>query len=864
MIERNELKVKVIILVLLFTGSLAGSAQIFSERSIANNLERGKWDKAYAQLTKLKRKDSANAVVDYLLAQYYLEPATRDYQVDSANQYLKKATLNFKNATQKLRDRWKRFPLDSLLMQHLRNKVDSIAFARATDQNTVAGYSFFLQEYPLAAQQPRATELLHEVAFLNALRVNTYQAFQDYLDAYPNAARFSEAKQRYEKLLFESKTSDKRLTSYQRFLKEYPASPYRTEAEWRIFERVTAIGTATSFEQFINDHPTSPVTSHARDILFHLLSDDDQRSWVQNHSSDSLMTVMQGQPQYLVPVLHQGESIFLDDEGQTRFSVRSNDIPDSYWCGEIQEDVLVLPDRLVNVQGKTIVHHSAEAIDDLGYGFLLLDAGHCKQVIHKTGFGVGDHCVQDAFVICNRFLALKKDEKWGVWTFSGVQLQSYSWDDIFGHDQVVVLRKQRKYSLVSVKDMAAVADQMPLKLKDSYDSLQLWKDGLIWVQSAIYQGVLDQNLSIHIPFEKHELMQVSHGITSTFDNRVTWFKEGRSKGTFKRLIVQANWIALKTNAWQFMDVDDSIPSRQYDSVYFTGPFVIGQFTDSLHVVNASKAIVKLKRNGSVEFVAGQDSVFFLLVQQDDKKILYDQHLKRVMHVPYDKIQYAGEGLFIVNKKEHKGLINMEGKVILPVEYDAIGTVRDGLVSLLNSMKFGLFDVRQKRLIKPAYLKNPWAYSRELLVVFKQSGYGFVDWNNKSQSDFVFDEVLYWNDTTALVKIGEQFMLYEIKTKKSVFEGIKNYHLIRSQREDQLMVIEQDNGFGVIHNREGVVIPISYSDIVNLGTKEKPFYFTEKHVEEAALFVVIYYDHEGEMIRKEVYEQEDYERIYCSD
>lgn len=858
------MKVKVIILILLLAGSLAGSAQIFSERSISNNLEHGKWDKAFAQLTKLKRKDSTNAVVDYLLAQYYLEPATRDYQVDSANQYLKKATLNFKNASQKLRDRWKRFPLDSLLLQHLRNKVDSVAFARATDQNTVTGYSFFLQEYPQAAQQVRATELLHEVAYLNALRVNTYQAFQDYMNTYPNAARFNEAQQRYEKLLFESKTSDRRLTSYQRFLKEYPASPYRTEAEWRIFERVTAIGSVTSFEHFINEYPTSVATSHAKNILFHLLTEEDQREWAQQQSADSLMNLLQLQPLYLVPVLHQGESIFLDDDGQTRFSVRSNNIPDSYWCGEIQEDVLVLPDRLVNVQGKSITHHSAEAIDDLGNGFLLLDSGLCKQVIHKTGFVVGDNCIQDARIICNRFLALKKNEKWGVWTFTGVQLQPYSWDEILGHDQVIVLKRQRKYKLVSVHDMAAVADQQTLKSNDTYDSLQLWKQGLIWLKTAVYQGVLDQNLSIYIPFERHELTQVQHGIISTFDNRVTWFKEGRSRGTFKRMIMQTDWIALKTNAWQFMHVNDSIPSRQYDSVYFAGPFVIGQSTDSIHVADASKSILKLKRNGSVEFVPGQDSVYFLLVQQDEKKTLYDHHLKRVMNVVYDKIQYAGEGLFIVNRKEHKGLINIEGKVILPVEYDAIGTVRDGLVSVLNAMKFGLFDVRQKRLIKPAYLKNPWTYTRELLVVFKQTGYGFVDWSNKPQSDFVFDEVLYWNDTTALVKIDDQFKLYEIKTRKSLLEGIKNYHLIRSQQEDQLMVIEQDNGFGVIHNHAGVVIPISYSDIVNLGTKEKPFYFTEKHVEEAALFVVIYYNHKGVMIRKEVYEQEEYEQIYCSD
>jgi hypothetical protein len=40
------------------------------------------------------------------------------------------------------------------------------------------------------------------------------------------------------------------------------------------------------------------------------------------------------------------------------------------------------------------------------------------------------------------------------------------------------------------------------------------------------------------------------------------------------------------------------------------------------------------------------------------------------------------------------------------------------------------------------------------------------------------------------------------------------------------------------------------------------YFTEKHIEEASMYVVIYYDREGKFLRKEAYSSEDYERIYC--
>lgn len=862
------MKVKVLILLLLFGTQVPCAAQFFAERSAEHNLARGKWEKAYGQLIKLKAKDSANAVVDFLLSQYYLQVGNRARQLDSANQFLKKSALNFQNASQKVRDRWKRFPLDSTQLQQTRARIDSMAFQRAADFNTVGGYEFFLFEYAGAAQEQLATELLHEVAYVNALRLNTSHAFYTYLQSYPGASRYADARMHYEKLLYQEQTVDKRLTSYREFVSNYPASSYRIDAEERILERMTAIGTRDSFRQFLQDYPASKIARKAGDILFHLLPEEERMEWLtRSLQEDSLLKQHTAKPLYLIPVLHQGEQLFLDDEGRVRFSVNISNIPESYWCGDIQEEVLVLGDRLVNVDGQVIRKLAADEMDDIGNGFLLVSSKGCKRVVHKSGFTIADSCIQDARIISNQFLAMQKNDKWGIWSYTGMQLQPFQWDKISSHGQVVMLYRNRKVKLVTAAALALVADQEPLKLLDTYDSVQLWQHGLIWARAADFEGVLDQQLSIYVPFEKHLLTQRAHGIAGSLDSRFTWYRNGKSIGTYRRIQEHANWIALKARGWRLMHVADSLPApRVFDSVYFAGPFAVGLWSDSLLIKDKAHDGVELtlKGNAKVEFISGQDSSYFLLVEQQGKSILYDYQLGKVMPVSYDKILYAGEGLFIVHRKEHKGLINAEGKVILPVGYDAIGTVRNGQVSVLHAMKFGFFDIAQKRLIKPEYYKNPWAYTAELLVVFKQHGYGFVDWNNKPQSDFGFDEIIYWNDTTALVKKNKQYMLYNIKSKKVVMDGIQNYKHIRSDPKDQLIIVAHENGYGVIHNHRGVVIPLSYSDVVNLGTDEKPLYFTEKHVEEASLFVVIYYNYSGTMLRKEVYEADDYELVYCAE
>ena len=100
------------------------------------------------------------------------------------------------------------------------------------------------------------------------------------------------------------------------------------------------------------------------------------------------------------------------------------------------------------------------------------------------------------------------------------------------------------------------------------------------------------------------------------------------------------------------------------------------------------------------------------------------------------------------------------------------------------------------------------------------------------------------------------------SKKTELAVISHLETIRNTAEEKLLIVNKEGKYGVISNRTGVVIPVNFSDIVNVGSADQPMYFTEKHVQEASIFVVIYYDAAGKMLRREVYEQDEYERIYC--
>jgi len=839
--------------------------QLSGERAALHNMEKGKWDKAYEQLHKLVRKDSLQPVAQFILAQYFFTPRNPAFHIDSAYQAITKATHDFHLATVRQRERAKRYEVDSLALIAYREKIDSGAFARAGKQNTTAAYDFFLQHYTLASQRQQAVELRDEVAFLDAVKENSYEAFQEYLSLYPASKRLGDARYNYEKLLYETKTDDQRLASYETFLKEFPETPYRDDAEEHILNISTASGDPETFQDFLAHYPKSCHVALVEKIVFHLLAEDTNTKWSDVSLNDSSRQLLELNEHYLVPFLHAEHFGFMDNAGTEIIKPNITEIDKIYRCGNIMEDVLVVPDGIINRLGTFIYRGNVLELEDLGSGFLLIEGEECSHILHKSGYMPLDTCVEDARVLNGAMLALKREGKWGVITFTGLTLQPFTWDDIHVVGSIVVLKRGDKLFPLTIKALSMAADQQPPSLQDSFDELKLWPGNLIWAKSGAYQGVLDSNLEFYLPFERHAIAPAFFGYTAVQEGRTKIFSGKESKGSFRQAIVNQPWLAVTAQGgWQLSKpLEPKFKTIMADSAFFVGPFAITVNTDTLTAfVDGGKKIV-VKQPVRFEFIQGADSTSYLSLEQDSKRTVFNQKGKKLFTLEADKIQHAGETIFIFHKKEKKGLVGPDGKVLLPPEYDAIGQLKDGTLSLLKAMKFGLYHVRTKKLIKPEYNKNLIVYNPTAVVAFKDGAYAFIDWQNKPTGEGGFAEVRTWNDTIALVRKNAQWMMYRVSDGKVSMDKIRNFKVIRDLPNDKLFIVQQENRYGVIHNKKGIVIPITFSDIVNVGPAEDPLYFTEKHVEEASIFVVIYYNSQGKMLRKEVYEQDDYERIYCA-
>jgi hypothetical protein len=841
-------------------------AQFVSERSALNNIAKGRWDKAKSQLTKILLKDSIHAGAEYAWSRYFFSESNPDFHIDSAYRHIQQALADYQQAPDKEREKLLKLPLDSNVLVLHRQRIDSAAFARARKANTEAAYLDFLKRFETASQKADVIALRDEVAFAAARGENTYQSFLTYTEKYPESRFASEAKSRYDRLLFEAKTSDQRLATFEAFLTGYPETPYRKEIEQQIFEKLTAGGEVASFERFIRKYPASGKIKTAKNILYHLLKED-ERTLMPVLATDSIRKVQILEKQYLVPFLKDDKFGFINERGEELIKASATEIPDEYRCGNITNELLIADGKIITRSGVALGKTKADEIESLGYGFLLLEDDDCVTIMHVSGFlPAANECLQDAKLLAKNYLLLKKSNHWSVWTLTGRQLIPYEWDEIQVLGETVAFKKGGTLRLVKMKDLVKIADQQPPTFSKEYDDVKLWSDGMLWVKHGSEEAVLTQSLSEWVKPARQQITQTFFGaVSQTSAGYVLHDRKTGPSQHYYRVKIQKPWVlAQQEGVWHSIDLLTKMNfTHAFDSVGFVGPFFVGVKKDTMQIHFFKNATLKLPQLARAQFLAGKDSLFFLMVEEFDKKVIYDTKAEKLFTVPAEKLEYNNEGYFTFTQKQKKGLLSMGGKIVLKPEYDALGSVTEHVVATLKDRKFGLIDLARKKEIKPEYDKNITVYDKGRLIVFKNNVCALIGWDNKPITPFEFEEISYWNDSSALVKKSFRWMIYNFIEKKIVMDNIKAYKWVRDSPQEKIMIIQQENKYGVVSNTRGMVIPATFSDIVNVGSAIQPLYFTEKHVEEASIFVVIYYDKNGVQLRKYVYEGNDYEKIYCS-
>lgn len=183
----------------------------------------------------------------------------------------------------------------------------------------------------------------------------------------------------------------------------------------------------------------------------------------------------------------------------------------------------------------------------------------------------------------------------------------------------------------------------------------------------------------------------------------------------------------------------------------------------------------------------------------------------------DTISYE-QNAIKVQKDGKYGMINIEGKEILPCEYDDLYSLKntDNSILIEKDGKIGLVDSTGKVIIEPQYKEIRGLgtdYKLGYITITEDDKYGVVDCNNQKVLENKYQDIksLTENGIYA-VKENNNWELVQKNGEIKLSEGLQNVQDILGIKNGNIIIKNTSNKVGVISSEGETILNNVYDDV----------------------------------------------------
>ena len=808
---------------------------------------------------------------------------------------------------------------------------DQLAYDSVQRIDTYSAYKYFMDTYPAAEQYASARQRYNTLTFQELTQAGDLSSYLKFLQDYPSSPYRPQAEQ----AIFEISTADNRLESYAAFARQYPRSAPSRQAINILYHLYKSSYSPTTFLQ---DFPGLPYADSLRQairtenqVLAPVL-DGDRYGFIDNQGN----TVIDSRYDYL-PSSYFCEGVLLDfvhtgvvDGNQLRHHVLTKagapvislttayDSSDVY-LEEVVEDMGAGLLEVTTGDQRTVWHKA---------GYPVLPA---FEQATEVSLMPSDDQAHGVWSVPYQFIKFRVEDQWGIKAFSGRTLLEPAYESIDEYGPFLVLERD---GLLAVTNRQTLLEHIgkPLPTDFLYDDIALLEGQFLLAYQDDQETVLDAQLNTVVPLgdyrivhrvssdslasgrwlvKRTEAVQRVLGDSLVAENQTSYYlyppkNPARGIVSFRKAFYNDEWLALKGNRkFSLINYQRTDNNRiAYDSIQILGEhFVLtfqalGTGQDSVTVLldkgrqrtfalqrgndgKANPGFRLLRTEGVV--TPNQLREYLLIDPLYDPQMLMNPQGEVIVEQPLSDATVYPSGLLVIQAGRYQGLIDSTGQELLPPRYDGIGNyAAPGTLSLFKGKRFGLYQHPAGTIIEPTYESALTLYSRldsaaQSLFVAKENGkYGIVTATNQSATPFAFERVVYWNDTSALVKADGQWMIYrlsdqiankrELNEEDVLYEGIDDFSFFSEggNQQEQLLRIYASKSYGVLSSQRGELLSPTYDGISLFGaaTADDYLFFTEKYVPEAELYIMIYLDADGRLVKRLALTPDQYDRMYC--
>lgn len=825
-------------------------------------MDKKEYQKAYELILRGYDKEPDNPGISYYHSKLLFEKTYSGYNLDSARITVEVAKKKFENASDEIIDELNDELITFDTINSLHEAIRDQVYQNLLTDLTIPGADLFQAQFPNSIYESKLIYKVDSIEYGLALGNSTEDTWVQFIGEHPNSIFVAQADSILDHIRYHKLSTSGDLKAYYAFFTKYPQTRFKKQLEEFILKTSTASHSEKSYLDFIRLATTPELKKKAADVLYYL---SQKKNYREHPKSDSIQEAKSSMQTELYPVIKNGKYGFYDRAGNQQIDHLFQEIAEDYKCQLILDDWIYVED---SESGLTVTNRGIPVLKGIdGYRSVsedvaLVEKNELWYLYHKSGFSIIDEPIDEAELISNKWIKVKKGEHWGLISMMGLTVAEVKYDDIYKLESFWIFKKNKRIAVYTEDLIMEEIEDRGVSLEFKFDDIEVVDKNLLIGFRGGRECLLDSTLSFQIPWGEYEIYPESSGwyLKSDQGYQLYNFTEGQIMDQrYSYLESNDGWLALKAaGEWILLSQQENLePVRQQDSVRLINDFA------ALLLKESQRELLFLSGE-KIDVTDKQIQTFpngFISMSDGETTALINQSGETVTSGKFEKTIFLNDTLIRAQVRGKQGLVDINGEWILNPVFDTIDE-KDGLILTLIKGKIGCYDPLINTLITTGYetrLKQIGDY----YLTKKDGKFGVIDRAKAEVISFKYDEISQWNDTSYLVRIGDQHMIID-PLEKPILEAIESLVILNSNEIHDIYRFVKDGKYGLISTQYGEILTPDYTDIFNIGSAKSPLIFADQHLDKARFHVVSYVDERGKLIHSKAYTREEFDGILCDE
>ena len=198
----------------------------------------------------------------------------------------------------------------------------------------------------------------------------------------------------------------------------------------------------------------------------------------------------------------------------------------------------------------------------------------------------------------------------------------------------------------------------------------------------------------------------------------------------------------------------------YNSIEKVDDYIVAELSGVYGLIDANgKGLLPFKYHSISRVYNG-----FAQVNSDNKQALVNLSTKKEYIFPCDYIVWFESNLVCIYHDRKQGVLTLDGKVIIPIEYQQVGSITNGLIQLVQNNKYGYANASGKIII-PIIYDEAYNWAERPTIIASLSGkWGSLDFRGNVLVPFEYDNAHFTGKGNMKFSKAEDTFLFDPKGK----------------------------------------------------------------------------------------------------